>query len=185
MKKNSSKTPGGKKQIIRRYKVRANHRGESNFDYIVEGLSDEDKFPDIPKKYKHIHFENCFIEKPIILHDNVKSISFYESYVKFSKFPEKLNELVYRSCDSVDFPRNFKNLDNFYAITAFRCDEELFSVGSLPETTRYVCSYSLEYEKDLKKLPRDLKRIYLKFYVDEKNPSVKKYHESYRKKEFE
>lgn len=170
--------------VVRKYKVRANHRGESKYDYVIDGLSDDDKFPVIPKKYKHILFENCFIEKPITLHNNVKSISFYESYVKFSKFPENLNELIYRSCDYAYFPKNFKDLAKFRAITMFRFYADNFSIKLLPESTQYISYYSLDYDKNLKKLPRDIKSVYLNFYVDTKKPTIEKYHESFINKKY-
>jgi hypothetical protein len=164
---------------IKKYKVRSSYRGEQNSCFTIEGLETGDEFPKIPKKCNHILFENCFIDKGIVLDDKIKSISFYESYVKFKRFPKNLNELAYRSCDHIHFPRSFKKLTKFYAITTFRCDVNLFSIKSLPETTQSIVSYGLPYEKNLKKLPRDIQLIETTFYDDEDTPTIEKYHKAY------
>ena len=116
---------------IKKYKVRSTYRAELDYCFVIEGLETGDVLPKIPKKCNHILFDNCFINKAIVLDDKIKSISFYESYVKFKRFPKNLNELAYRSCDYIHFPRSFKKLTKFYAITTFRCDEKLFSIKSL------------------------------------------------------
>jgi hypothetical protein len=169
---------------VKKYKILSSNRGEINYCFAIEGLETGDELPKIPKKCNHILFENCFIDKGIVLDDKIKSISIYESYVKFKRFPKNLNELAYRRCDDIHFPRNFKKLTKFYAITTFRCYEKLFSLKSLPETTQSIVSSGVAYEKNLKKLPRDIQKIYLMFYQDGDIPTIEKYHKAYSTRTF-